>query len=544
MAEAIKTYEDQLPTWQRWTNGFLENWIFAFIVAMVVRQFFLEPFVIPTASMEPMLLGSQYFTKADHVVVNKLTHRFTDAERWDVTVFEFPIPEIYNAQEKRENQIWGLGSDRVESNWLTQPLQHRNFVKRLVILPGDEFFVSGGDIYIKQGETFDVARKPADIQAALWQCMYEHGVEEGYKPWSMGSDIRDGKIVIKPSQRAVSFTQPLNNLYMKPGIYRVHPIQNSSDSLNVEISMLNPLFQFKNKKGNAWDLDRWAIYRLNSLEIDSQEHGAKLNRRMSEHIGDVRIRFQPSALSGSISLEVFDRDKNKYVVQMTASDWRVIKEMAGAEQQVLFSGKESVIGTACSFIRIDNQVWFEMDGKEMHERISCQRPQNPDAPLLIRWSGSGQIELDSCALDRDVHYCRSGFLADLAQEEQQTSREIVALEQMKQRQERAKAAPEVLKTLDNAISDAHAYFAGLQSTRDVHELIRSRLLGRPLANDRERYKPLGDGPYNTLTAPEGAYLLFGDNSPFSWDSRNWGWVPERNIRGRAAWVINRLSSIR
>ena len=34
-----------------------------------------------------------------------------------------------------------------------------------------------------------------------------------------------------------------------------------------------------------------------------------------------------------------------------------------------------------------------------------------------------------------------------------------------------------------------------------------------------------------------AYLMLGDNSPLSWDGRNWGWVPETNLRGRVLAVV-------
>src|SRR3954471_24690697 len=82
------------PEWQRWLNRFCENWIFAFIVAMAVRHFCLEAFRIPTASMEPMLYGDPAVLQSDHVVVDKLVSRFRTPQRWDVTVFQFPQPEI------------------------------------------------------------------------------------------------------------------------------------------------------------------------------------------------------------------------------------------------------------------------------------------------------------------------------------------------------------------------------------------------------------------------------------------------------------------
>src|SRR4029077_14459975 len=120
-------YESRLPPGQQWFNRFAENWIFAFLIAMAVRHFVLEAFRIPTASMEPMLYGDPAFSQSDHVVVDKLLFRFTGVHRWDVTVFQFPQPEI---------EVGGDAQTAIDSNAnrldrpLTRPLMYRNFVKR------------------------------------------------------------------------------------------------------------------------------------------------------------------------------------------------------------------------------------------------------------------------------------------------------------------------------------------------------------------------------------------------------------------------------
>lgn len=48
---------------------------------------------------------------------------------------------------------------------------------------------------------------------------------------------------------------------------------------------------------------------------------------------------------------------------------------------------------------------------------------------------------------------------------------------------------------------------------------------------------LGYSPETAITAPAGAYLMMGDNSPQSYDGRCWGWVPAENLRGRVLAVI-------
>ncbi len=157
--------EDDLAAWAREN---LEAVIVAFIMALLIRCFCIEVFKIPSSSMEPTLLGGlpdhsiddcsfAHYHKApsgDRIMVTKYYHAFSPVERYDVVVFKFPL-----------NQV-------------------RNFIKRVVGLPDEEFFLDRGNIYTRpdsapEDAPFTIARKPLRIQQSLWIRDLATGWEEG-----------------------------------------------------------------------------------------------------------------------------------------------------------------------------------------------------------------------------------------------------------------------------------------------------------------------------------------------------------------------------
>jgi signal peptidase I len=149
------------PAWRALREN-IEAVVIAFTFALIIRCFFIEVFEIPTSSMEPTLLGQDpelrmndgrpvrgapyrdYHTGpgGDRIMVTKFYYGLGSIERFDVVVFKFPL---------------NIG---------------KNFIKRVVGLPAEEFMVHRGNLYTRplgdESGPFRIAAKTIRTQDSLW----------------------------------------------------------------------------------------------------------------------------------------------------------------------------------------------------------------------------------------------------------------------------------------------------------------------------------------------------------------------------------------
>ncbi|HVE91912.1 MAG TPA: signal peptidase I [Actinomycetota bacterium] len=123
-------------------------------IALIIKAFLIQAFFIPSGSMEPTLAIH------DRVLVNKLTYRFHKPERGDIVVFEDPSPP-------QCRQIPGLALPpecnksipRKARDWFAELFgiptgdNTKDFIKRIVALPGEEFEMRDGDVFINGRKT-------------------------------------------------------------------------------------------------------------------------------------------------------------------------------------------------------------------------------------------------------------------------------------------------------------------------------------------------------------------------------------------------------
>lgn len=177
----------------RWALAFLFLFSLDALLALPCKRFVGELYKIPSSAMEPTLMGDLSenhracpFDKihalspaGDRIVVSRLAYSFGEIERYDLAVFTFPLN------------------------------QSKNFIKRVVGLPGEEMMIYDGDIYVKgKGEPkFRIARKPLLTQDSLWILVSEAGnlgsfrehwePVDGAKAEEAGGLALEGKFLLK-----------------------------------------------------------------------------------------------------------------------------------------------------------------------------------------------------------------------------------------------------------------------------------------------------------------------------------------------------------
>jgi signal peptidase I len=110
----------------------------AVLLAVVFKTFLVAAFYIPSGSMESTLNIS------DRVLVEKVSYRFGDVQHGDVIVFVHDDPGF--APTGPSNPVAGFFSSLGQAVGVVPP-SDRDFIKRVIGLPGDTITCRGGTLY-------------------------------------------------------------------------------------------------------------------------------------------------------------------------------------------------------------------------------------------------------------------------------------------------------------------------------------------------------------------------------------------------------------
>lgn len=179
----------------------LQSLIVAFVFAMAFRGFVLEGFVIPTGSMAPTLMGAhlrlrspatgyEYAADSAEIVASRQSG---DRPLFDPMISrQYPIMGIPNSALAAENRM----GDRVlvlkylepftePKRWdvvvfknPTDPVgEAPYYIKRMVGMPNETMLVADGDIFTgptdAKAPDLRIERKPEHVQRAVWQPVYD-----------------------------------------------------------------------------------------------------------------------------------------------------------------------------------------------------------------------------------------------------------------------------------------------------------------------------------------------------------------------------------
>ena len=114
----------------------------AVLLAVVFKTFLVAAFYIPSGSMESTLNIS------DRVLVEKVSYRFGEVERGDVVVFVHDDPGFGTSGPS--NPVAGFFSSLGQAIGVVPP-SDRDFIKRVVGLPGDTINCQGGKL-VRNGQ--------------------------------------------------------------------------------------------------------------------------------------------------------------------------------------------------------------------------------------------------------------------------------------------------------------------------------------------------------------------------------------------------------
>jgi len=192
----------------------------AFAVAFVFRAFIIEAFVIPTGSMAPTLMGAHMLLHSDRTGYTWPVgprHALADPRNPSAPGGPDPVQGRTVIDEKHRIVAQPMTGDQLYTTYHNEPLRagdrilvlkylfgvfnpqrfdvvvfkspvepRTNFIKRLVGLPGEQVSLIDGDVFVRDLEPpvppgtdawsapgWTIARKPERVQRAVWQEVYD-----------------------------------------------------------------------------------------------------------------------------------------------------------------------------------------------------------------------------------------------------------------------------------------------------------------------------------------------------------------------------------
>mgnify|MGYP000162125061 CR=1 FL=1 len=162
--------------------------VYALLLAGLFRSLFFQPFWIPSGSMKSTLLIG------DFMFVNKMAYGYSYASCPSVIIPRFGVnidaEDICGFLKKDNKRLFGGDPERGDVVVFRHPVTGRDYIKRLIGLPGDTVQVVDGQIVINDVK---VERQPAGI---FTETMEPQG-PFGNRPRCSNGAVGDGAVCEK-----------------------------------------------------------------------------------------------------------------------------------------------------------------------------------------------------------------------------------------------------------------------------------------------------------------------------------------------------------
>ncbi|MEE4187459.1 MAG: signal peptidase I [Roseobacter sp.] len=163
--------------------------VYALLIAGVFRTLFFQPFWIPSGSMKETLLVG------DFLFVNKMAYGYSYASCPSVIMPRFGInvdaQDICGFLDGDNTRIWGGEPERGDVIVFRHPVTGRDYIKRVIGMPGDAIQMRDGIVYING------VAAPQEPAGVFTEIMEPQG-PEGRRPRCMNGPVGDGGECQKP----------------------------------------------------------------------------------------------------------------------------------------------------------------------------------------------------------------------------------------------------------------------------------------------------------------------------------------------------------
>jgi len=507
-------------------------------VILLARYYILEPYKIPSGSMEPTLIGHEDF--GDRIVTNKLAfaapkqvymviggsiavillcfvaskahQRKKAIVFWVLMTLAVPGGLLLSMMKEAvasEPKRFGVTVFNFDNAWMGNNAQKINYIKRMWGLPGEELRISGGDVYLRKGTAgYEILRKPADLQEIMWFPVAYAWSSQVSSEWSE----TDQKKFLFPWAGADDGT-PGAKLW--------------KDKLELDGSAPVKL-EYKHSVSNVYvKQGRWPFTHRGCPTVKAQENAPDAQGIVWRNPNALKEDFD-AYISGTWNGVQCVHCKQllfPIVPIPGASDPQIVEHSRGTN--FLYGGHHT-----SGDQRIDLELHVETPGT-----LSLEVGSNLNRAV---WSLGGSVTAvdgvhaikNTPALSAGTHTLSLRYV-DATVSAWLDGQEI-------ERRELPLQPP--MAKFKNVVSIAQLSFTGFKGKVTSLNLYRDFFYTSPLGTVSSREdtrrgieRDDGSGDY-WVKLDQNSYLMMGDNSAGSSDGRNWGSVPREELIGRAGVV--------